>query len=233
MKRLLQLSMVGFLFVGAVACDGTDDDTQAEEITADDSEREETEAPEEAEAPTTTETTQPAWTDPIELQGQGDDIVPFEIPEGGVAVVRFTHSGGSNFQVATFDAAGQRIEGLVNEIGQYEGTRPLNFASDPVEFEIKADGAWTATISSLLTLPPVTPPRAEGSGDQVLFLGDVDATSVQATHDGTSNFQVTAWGDSREGLINEIGTYDGRVRLPSDALILEVVADGNWSFDFG
>jgi hypothetical protein len=35
------------------------------------------------------------------------------------------------------------------------------------------------------------------------------------------------------GMVNEIGAYEGRVRLPIGWLALEIVADGYWAFEFG
>lgn len=92
----------------------------------------------------------------------------------------------------------------------------------------QADGDWI-----LEPLDPSMLPFEEGdfagAGSSVLvYTGDTAVFT--ATHDGGSNFIVTALADrSRERLINEIGAYSGRVPVPGLALIW-ITADGNWSF---
>lgn len=175
-----------------------------------------------------------SFDEEIEFSGVGDDIVALDIPNDEPTIARFTHDGGSNFQVTGYTSSGDRTGGIVNEIGTYEGVRPINL-QEPVtqEFDITADGNWHVTIQPLSDAQPAeTTGVTEGTGDDVLLVIDQDASSVEASHQGESNFQVTAWGSQRNGMINEIGAYDGRVRMSTDAVILEIVADGSWSFDF-
>jgi len=222
------------VFVGG---DDDDDDASADRPTAttpapapDAAPRPEpTPAPEPAPAPEPEPQPEPDTTfDPIVIEGRGDDIVDVPVVTDTPVVVTFTHRGSSNFSVVSFDSAGGRIALLVNEIGNYSGTVPLNFSSPPAELEISADGAWTLTISDVRDQPRYDG-SASGSGDQVLLV-TVDAGRLAATHDGRSNFAVLAWGDRRTLMINEIGTYSGTVRLP-DAVALEIKADGNWTLE--
>jgi hypothetical protein len=164
----------------------------------------------------------------IVIEGRGDDIIDVPVITDAPVVATFTHSGSSNFAVVSFGGSGERLDLLVNEIGNYRGTVPLNFSSPPAELEITADGAWTVTISDVRD-QPVYDGAASGSGDQVLLV-TVDAGRLAATHDGRSNFAVLAWGDRRTLMINEIGAYTGTVRLP-DAIALEISADGNWTLE--
>ncbi len=72
-------------------------------------------------------------------QGHGDDVVYFD--KGSKAAI--THTGEANFVVQeTSDSAGKDL--LVNEIGNYRGTVPLN---TPSVLEITADGDWTIAPS--------------------------------------------------------------------------------------
>jgi hypothetical protein len=169
-----------------------------------------------------------ATFDPIVFEGRGDDIIDVPVVTDTPVVATFTHRGSSNFSVVSFDSAGGRIALLVNEIGNYSGTVPLNFSSPPAELEISADGAWTLTISDVRDQPRYDG-SASGAGDQVLLV-TVEAGRLAATHDGRSNFAVLAWGDRRTLMINEIGAYSGTVRLP-DAVALEIKADGNWTLE--
>lgn len=175
-----------------------------------------------------------AFEDDIELSGTGDDIVELDIPEDEPAIAHITHDGTSNFQVKGYTSDGERTGSLVNEIGHYDGTRPVNF-QEPVakELDIVADGNWTVTIQPILEAELAqTSGVTEGMGDAVVLVAHLGASSVEVSHEGESNFQVRAWGSSRTGMINEIGAYDGRVRMPTDAQLLEIVADGGWSFNF-
>jgi hypothetical protein len=240
------LVLLGLFVVVGITSDPDED--EADPIAADNDEEAEDEQPDEADEPEPDPETEPerepepepepdpepefAFTDEIELAGTGDDILEIEILDNEPAVVHFTHDGSSNFQVTGYSAAGDRSGGLVNEIGNYDGIRPINFQDPPVaDFEIAADGNWTATIRPLHEAREADT-VSEGTGDAVLLVSHIDASNVHATHDGDSNFQVTAWGERRSGMVNEIGAYEGRVRLPSGTLALEIVADGNWTFDF-
>lgn len=175
-----------------------------------------------------------AFEDKIDLSGAGDDIVELDIPGDEPAIAHITHDGSSNFQVTGYTADGERAGSLVNEIGPYEGIRPVNLRDPEIkELDITADGNWKVIIQPLFEAQSVEPSGAtEGSGDAVLLVADNDAASVEVSHTGESNFQVIAWGSRRSGMVNEIGSYEGRVRMPADAVLLEIVADGSWSFNF-
>jgi len=164
----------------------------------------------------------------IVIEGRGDDIIDVPVVTDTPLVATFTHRGSSNFAVVSYDSSGGRISLLVNDIGAYTGTVPLNFTSPPAELEITADGAWSVTISDVRD-QPVYDGAAAGSGDQVLLV-TAAAGRLAATHDGRSNFAVLAWGDRRTLMVNEIGAYSGTVRLP-EALALEIKADGNWTLE--
>jgi len=199
-----------------------------------DTARDEPKADGESDSTTASAAPEPAFEDKIELSGAGDDIVELDIPGDEPAIAHITHDGSSNFQVTGYTTEGERAGSLVNEIGPYEGTRPVNLRDSEVkELDITADGSWTVVIQPLFEAPPAEPSGAtEGSGDAVLLVADNGAASVEVSHTGESNFQVTAWGSRRSGMINEIGVYEGRVRMPADAVLLEIVVDGSWSFNF-
>lgn len=181
--------------------------------------------------PTTT-TTEPAWT-AFTVSGSGDDVIDFTIPGDEPAALHIEHSGGSNFAVVTYSAAGERLDLLVNEIGAYSGTVPVNLYSgeEVAEIEITAGGAWT-----IEALPPADLPTlgdtAEGTGDAVL-INLSDSTRLSITHEGESNFAVLSHGARRELLVNEIGSYSGTVRVDSGSVLLQITADGSWTISGG
>jgi len=221
------LVVLGIFFGG----DDDDADTSADRSTATTPAPAPEAAPAPAPAPAPEPEPQPepaATFNPVVIEGRGDDIIDVPVVTGTAVVATFTHRGSSNFSVVSFDSSGGRIALLVNEIGEYNGTVPLNFSSPPAELEISADGAWTVTISDVRDQPRYDG-AASGSGDQVLLI-TVDAGRLAATHDGRSNFAVLSWGDRRTLMINEIGAYSGTVRLP-DAIALEIKADGNWTLE--
>ena len=176
--------------------------------------------------PLVDELTRPTLAERVEFAGTGDDF--FALALKGPAVARLTHEGASNFMVFAFDADQHRTV-LVNEIGAYAGDRPLGFSGDlPVEIELKAGGNWTLTVLPLGEVP-VGAHQLAGRGSAVLNISAVSGSALSLTHDGEKNFMVFAWAHGRTVLVNHIGGYSGRMRLPAGTAFLEIVADGSWS----
>lgn len=178
---------------------------------------------------TTTSTTRQSW-EGFTLTGRGADVVDLVVPDGDAAVLNITHQGSSNFAITGYDASGEYLDLLVNEIGNYEGSRPVNLVDgDTVaELEIEADGEWTIEVVPLVSLP-VSGDQVTGHGDQILVVGWTGGR-LAVTHDGESNFVVLTYGQSGTDLaINVIGPYDGTIRLDSNVFIVEVQADGKWT----
>jgi len=151
------------------------------------------------------------------------------------ALAQITYNGGSNFIVENFGASGERIELLVNTIGSYEGTRPLDFMANETttRLQIKASGPWEIRIVPLYqgrTLD--VPGTAEGTGDDVLILvgSSPDLLKIDASN-ATSNFIIMGYGDRRDLLVNEIAPYSGTVMLNEETVILEIVATGPWTVE--
>lgn len=191
------------------------------------------EVTEEPAEPITEEPAAPAF-EPITFSGTGDDVVDVSMPTDEPAFIHLTHEGGANFAVISYGPDGNQLDLLANVIGAYDGNRPINFSgTEPVaQLEITADGPWSAEIRPLADARTVEGTSVDGTGPDVVLLGDVDASSAQVEHIGEANFAVIAWGESRDLLINEIGNYSGRVRIPPGTIVFDVEADGTWSFDF-
>ncbi len=76
------------------------------------------------------------------FMGKGDFVTPIISLES--QTYQFTHNGKSNFAVWVYSENGRDL--LVNEIGNYNGKRIINFSSDSnVFFEVTADGDWSIT----------------------------------------------------------------------------------------
>jgi hypothetical protein len=161
--------------------------------------------------------------------GSGDDVIDISYPAGDKAGALFaTYQGESNF-IVTGLKSGERVSGLVNVIGHYEGSVTVDSAD---QLQIKASGPWHLEIRSLLSLPTFDK-HAEGHGDAVLIFNGARGV-MAASHDGTSNFIVHSIGKGgRNGLINEIGVYKGKVPLAAGSSFISIHADGNWTLDVG
>ncbi len=182
--------------------------------------------------PTNTPTRAP---EPIVLTGTSDAVVDFEKWDGP-AIARISHSGSRNFAVINYGANNNRYNLLVNRIGVYEGTLPIDFFSDEhtMRFEVTASGQWEIVIL------PITEMRREsipgvisGSGDDLIYLEgrNPDLLIVDGTN-AKSNFVIYAYGDRRQLAVNEIAPYSGTVMINRDTIILQVIeGGGEWSIE--
>lgn len=189
-------------------------------------------------------TTTPTPVEPITLSGSGDDIVDFE-KWNGIAILDIKYSGSRNFIVSSYDSSGEQLDLIVNTIGNYTGRRLIDLRDDhdTTRFEIKSSGDWEISVLPLDEIRLQTIPGVvSGVGDDVILIAgtelpdilDVDASQAD------SNFIVHVFGNDYELLVNEIAPYTGKVlidrRLPLDrgnsyALILEVIATGDWKLN--
>jgi len=78
---------------------------------------------------------------PGTLVGKGDDVV---LLNGGKPdLMKISHAGTGNFAVWSYAS---RRTLLINEIGAYSGTKPLDAST--ILLEIHADGAWNLNITA-------------------------------------------------------------------------------------
>lgn len=180
-----------------------------------------------ATTPAQTAAPTPAPT-PVTLSGRGQTAsAEIRLPSARSAAT-FTHRGTSNFAVHVF--RGERRELLVNEIGTYDGARPL-LGTDPIRLNIEADGAWTVTIAAIA---PGGTAAVTGRGDFVSQLFTPPGTgSYRFEHSGTTgNYAVFLHcADRRQLIQNEIGVFSGSkiIQFGQAPCFWEVVADGAWS----
>lgn len=184
-------------------------------------------------APTRTSTPAP---EPIELSGDGDQIVDVDIPfEFGVA--HFVYGGARNFIVNNYNKDNEVIGGLVNEIGSYDGVRPIDFlkGEKTTRLEIQASAPWKITIYPLtkdyLHVCQVPGP-CTGKGDDVVLLMGGTADTAKILYSGEHNFIINGYGGEYvDGMVNEIGTYEGTVMFTKGTFILEIISSGDWTID--
>jgi hypothetical protein len=138
--------------------------------------------------------------------------------------------------VDVLDSTGADSDNLVNAIGHYSGTVPLNLDDSTTSsaLKIQADGSWVATVKPVASAPRWSGSSTlRGKGDAVVVVVDaIDKSglnTVTMTHSGQRNFIVDAVGDSDSNLVNEIGHYSGQQVLPTDTVLLVIQADGAWT----
>ena len=176
--------------------------------------------------------TSPAAAKTLTYKGSGDKIIKIAKPSGKqseAVAVKISYSGSSNFIVYALNKKLKKTELLVNTIGKYKGTVPLDFQGQTVTYrlQIQAHGSWTVTIKPLSSVRHFTGKIAGHGDDVVLYKGGARVATIK--HSGTSNFIVTAYNkDGADLLVNEIGKYKGQSVL-SQTSFLTISADGAWS----
>jgi hypothetical protein len=225
------------MFIVAVAGGGDDD--------ADDEPREAArEASTTTERPTTTTTSPPTTTAapttttipaPKVYDGTGTQVLQIENPSGTgeFAIVTLTHNGSSNFAVWSLDDDLSQVDLLVNTIGSYSGTRPINFDGGNVAgLEIEADGMWHIEVKPLDAARRFDASIDGGGDDVVVYTGD--AGVAQLSHQGDGNFAIWYHSSSdTDLLVNEIGAFAGSVPLRAPPGVLDITANGPWAISVG
>jgi hypothetical protein len=170
------------------------------------------------------------------LKGRGNKVAKIKLANDAIAIAAISHRGRANFVVATIDKSGSQSDLLVNEIGNYKGTRLFN--ADESEgtkaLKIEADGSWSIAVKPVAQSRKWSGGgRVTGTGSDVLIYGRKaeGIATVRITHKGEANFVVLAYSTEtgRELLVNEIGRYSGESLLPAGTVLLSVEADGAWT----
>lgn len=184
--------------------------------------------PEATPTPTPEPTPEPTpIPEPIILEGFGQTATDLITPPSSVNIATFTHAGSSNFVVRVFGGGSEGL--LINEIGFYQGSRPI-FGADPFTLDIDADGAWTLRLEAIGEAEGAP---FSGTGDAASGLFDPpDSGAWEFFHDGQSNFAVLLHcADGTDLVQNEIGAVSGSgiIEFGAAPCLWEVEADGNWS----
>lgn len=170
----------------------------------------------------------------LKLNGTGDTVTSKFSLENGFVIINATHQGSRNFAVKLLDANANSVELVVNEIGNYNGSKVYSVSAGEYLYEVTAGGSWSINMSQ--EIPENVSPEGtvSGKGDSVVFMEiSAGAKTVSFTHDGQSNFAVKA--NDSVLLANEIGSYKGsKVQKINDNSIyfFDITADGNWTMTF-
>lgn len=195
-----------------------------------------TPAPTRTPVPTFTSTPAP---EPIILTGNGDQIVDFQKWDGA-AILHVKYAGGSNFVVRNYPANSSKYTDLlVNVIGAYEGTVPLDLLeNDPktARFEVIASGSWELQVLPFNRIrKEVIPKVITGTGDEVfIFSGAGKKPDLLKTDASlaSSNIVVMAYhATGRDLLVNEIAPYTGTTIMDPTSFLIVINATGPWSLE--
>jgi hypothetical protein len=185
--------------------------------------------------PTATSTAIPQ---PIFLTSVGDSVFNIQKWEGP-AILKIKYTGGGNFVVKNYSAQSDTYyDLLVNTIGNYEGTVPLDLrdGEQTARFEVKADrtGAWEFRIEPIVSARiEQIPGTISGNGDDVVLIGGgkPDLIKVDASQ-ALRNFVIKAIADTRFKLVvNEIAPYTGTSILDPSTIALVIKATGPWKLE--
>ena len=192
-----------------------------------------TPAPTDTPSPTFTPTPLPT---PIYLTSYGDSVFDFQKWKGP-AILKIKYTGGRNFAVRNYPVgSNDYYDLLVNTIGDYEGTVPLDFkdGEQTARFEVIATGTWIFQIEPLANARTERiPGTITGMGDDVILIGGgkpdlLKADASQASH----NFAVRAIANASFDLVfNEIAPYTGTKILDPATIALIVNATGPWALE--
>ena len=191
-----------------------------------------TPAPTKTRIPTATSTLPP---EPIFLVQYGDAVFNIQKWEGP-AILKIKYTGGGNFAVKNYSSNYDYYDLLVNTIGPYEGTVPIDFRDNEqtARFEVKAEGTWEFHIEPISSARiEQIPGTISGVGDDVVLIGGgiPDLIKIDASQ-ATNNFVIKAIANARFNLIvNEIAPYTGTSRLDDSTIALIVNATGPWKLE--
>jgi len=235
-KKILASVMALLLSMSVMGCTGSqssqEPDVENQVATIDTSD--DALSQEENNEPVTT-----AILEPIVFSGNGDTIIRDVNIPAGLHIVHSKYVGESNFIAVPYNGDGDRCSTWVNEIGSYEGT--CIFEDELVNgfLEITASGDWEITVSNM-NMEGTSNLAGFGNCVSPFFELDSGVLIVESHYVGESNFIVTLYdeyGNRCEGLVNEIGTYDGETIFnegqPGIRYCIQVISEGPWSVDFG
>ena len=118
----------------------------------------------------------------------------------------------------------------VDSTGPWSGTVFQEKEFKPiVGAKVETTGPWTITVKPLASAPRVT----SGSTSMVIQLKKATrgAVTKKFTHQGQGDFKVfpiSGKGMSGFALVEETGSFSGRVVLPPGTKYIAVTANGNW-----
>jgi len=192
-----------------------------------------TKAPTSTNKPTSTinSTIEPtAIPDPIEIKGNGDDVVDLDWAYG-VALVEITGNPNSNhFAVISYGDDNEYLDLLANTSEVYSGTKLINLENDEIvkRFEVNASGDWLITVKPINEVRTAeVPGEIIGIGDDVFVIPSKNCDKLEISgNESSKHFAVIAHSlvEGWNLLVNTSEPYRGSVLCPKQTLIIEVTS---------
>lgn len=170
------------------------------------------------------------------FSGNGQEVRQGVSIQGGLTVVRATHSGESNFQVSLANDS-EFDDNFINAIGDFDGAQANLIEGGEYILDVNADGNWEIDLEQPRSGQGESLPTSfSGNGPGVVGPVQFAGTGVASgEHDGESNFQVELYpmaGSFAEIVFNEIGSFEGETSYSFDGIgWVDVNADGNWTVE--
>jgi hypothetical protein len=173
---------------------------------------------------------------PTTYEGEGDATIMVDLPiPGSPAAATITNTEAGPFVVDALNAGGDVTVNLVDRIGTYEGTVPIdaNTAQEKTAgLQIQAPGPWKVVFNALRALPVLTEGARSGTSDDAfLYIGPAQTGGF--TFQGQGTAVLIAYPSINGGFPDTLASLDGasdtpaNVPLPGAALI-QVTAEGPW-----
>jgi hypothetical protein len=175
---------------------------------------------------------------PLVFSGSGATVLDINKWQGP-AIAHIIYTGQSNFVANSYDADNNQIELLVNTIGGYNGTVPVDFENvNTKRISITAAGNWELQILPVSSAQIVSVPgNVVGTGDVVITLEGAIPDKITAdASQASQNFVITAYNfkpsmDYLDLLVNEIAPYTGAFLAPKGTTLLVIHSSGPWKLE--
>jgi hypothetical protein len=173
-----------------------------------------------------------------EFEGQGSKKQTFKAG-GGLTIFTLKHTGRANFVVQY--GSGENNNLLVNEIGNYEGSKAVGLPVGDYTLDIATRGQWSVKIDqSVPTEAPLPPKKLKGdrAAASEFFSLKAGPAKFRLTYKGAGLFAPqlinAADGTVVTLLANELSDFTGdkTVEIFADGIyVVDVTASGPWTID--
>jgi hypothetical protein len=86
---------------------------------------------------------------PLTLRGEGQQVPELFYIDAGLTRFEMSHDGNSNFAIWLLDDEGNYVSLLVNEIGEFDGSKAVGISKNGIYLlDISADGNWEVSIEN-------------------------------------------------------------------------------------
>ena len=155
---------------------------------------------------------------PTTYEGEGDQTIMIDLPiPGSPAAATITNTVAGPFVVDALNAGGDVTVNLVDRIGTYEGTVPVdaNTAQEKTAgLQIQAPGPWKIVFNALRALPVLTTgARSCPSDDAFLYIGPAQTGGF--TFQGQGTAVLIAYPSVSGGFPDTLASLDGASDTPA------------------